>query len=87
MCFFIICLYFLLSLGAQSSRKSSVSTAAPEVLVTKPADKDREVQNEAAPSTDTKPKSLLSLLPVISLFYTKNNLKTVASKFSVLVAL
>ena len=53
--------------GAQSSRKSSVSTAAPEVLVTRPADKDRDAQNEAATNNEAKPKNVLSLLPVINL--------------------
>ena len=53
--------------GAQSSRKSSVSTAAPEVLVTRPADKDRDGQNEAVNNNEAKPKNVLSLLPVIEL--------------------
>lgn len=55
--------------GAQSSRKSSISTAAPEVKVTKPIDKDRAAENEGGANIEAKPKSLLSLLPVRLDFY------------------
>ena len=53
----------------QSSRKSSVSAAAPEVILTKPHDKDASnAQSSEKSATDEKkvpaPKSLLQLLPV-----------------------
>ena len=52
------------SSGAPSSRKSSVSTAAPEVKVTKPVDKDGATPSDGVTINGAKPKSLLQLLPV-----------------------
>ena len=51
----------------QSSRKSSVSAAAPEVILTTPLDKDAgNAQSSEKPAADEKkvpaPKSLLQLL-------------------------
>ena len=51
----------------KSSRKSSVSTAAPEVILTKPADKDIDGQSESPQEEEKKRtmgKSLLQLMPV-----------------------
>ena len=61
--------FFNIFLAVQSSRKSSVSAAAPEVILTTPLDKDAgNVQSSEKPAADEKkvpaPKSLLQLLPV-----------------------